>query len=56
MQSLGYQLVCGDVKVEWPNAGDRSPYEDWFCDPELVNPEMVKRFTCDGKFWKDIVG
>ena len=55
MKALGYYLVCADVCVEWPVGHAPVPYEDWFAMPELVNPDLIKRFKCDGKFWKHIL-
>lgn len=54
LKALGYHLVCADVVVEWPK-NCYVPYEDWYAHPELVNPELIKRFQSDGKFWKDIL-
>mgnify|MGYP001574898816 FL=1 len=55
MREKGYTLVCGDVKVGWPNPADRSPYEDWWAQPELINPELIEKYRCDGCFWEDIL-
>jgi len=54
LKAMGYHLVCGDVFVEWPE-GTFVPYEDWFSFPDLVNPQLIKRFQSDGVFWKDIL-
>jgi len=37
--SFGYQLVVRNV------ANLNNPYEDWYVDPQVVNPEIVKKFT-----------
>lgn len=55
MRAFGYHLVCADVCVEWPPGHAPQPYEDWWCSPDLVNPDMIKRFQCEGLFWKDIL-
>jgi len=55
LNAMGYSLCCADVKVEWPKIGDRSEFEDWWVYPNLVNPDLVRRFKCDGKYWKDIL-
>lgn len=54
MLSMGYHLVCGDVVVEWPK-GKFVPYEDWYAHPDVVNPALIERFRCDGKFWQEIL-
>jgi hypothetical protein len=56
LKAMGYHLVCADVKVEWPNPGDRSEYEDWWVSPEHVNPDLVKKYQCQGRYWKNILG
>lgn len=53
--SLGYLCVCGDVKVIPPGMDGWQPFEDWFCHPDLVNPDVVKRFHCSGKPWTEIL-
>jgi hypothetical protein len=55
LSSLGYHLLCADVKVVPPGMTTWEPYEDWWCSPELVNPELVKQYQCDGKQWSDIL-
>jgi hypothetical protein len=54
LDRYGYELVCGDVIVEWPQ-GQFVKFEDWFADPGLVMPERIKRFQSVGKFWKEII-
>ncbi len=55
LRAMGYELICGDVKVAWPNPDDRNPYEDWYAFPNLVNPDMIKRFRCEGVYWREIL-
>lgn len=54
MHGMGYTLVAGDVFVEWPE-GTFVPYEDWYAHPDHVSPDQIKRFSCDGLFWKSIL-
>lgn len=54
LRQKGYILVCGDVIVEWPQSVF-VPYEDWFCHPDLVNPDQIRRFRCHGKYWGEIL-
>lgn len=55
LKAMGYILVCADVCVDWPNPESRSPYEDWWCSPEHVNPDLIKRYQSEGAYWKDII-
>lgn len=36
LQSLGYKLVVGNVSVDGFSA-----FEDWWCHPDLINPEII---------------
>lgn len=54
LRAMGYEIICEDVVVEWPE-GNFVEYEDWACYPELCNPDVIKRFICKGKFWRDIL-
>ncbi len=56
MSCMGYTIVCGDVCIRFPDASCApGPFEDWFCDPDLVKPELIERFRCSGREWCDIV-
>ena len=55
LKAMGYFLCCSDVQVEWPNPGDRNSFEDWWIRPELVSPELVKKYQCESKYWKEIL-
>lgn len=56
MSSLGYTLVCADVGIRFPDPnGTPGPFEDWFCNPDLVSHELIERFRCSGKEWCEIV-
>ncbi len=55
MKAMRYHLCCADVKVEWPESDSRSAFEDWYVSPDHVSPELIKRYQCEDKLWKDIV-
>jgi hypothetical protein len=55
LKSLNYELVCGDVKVIPPGLNSWQPFEDWWCSPDVVNPELIKQYRCDGKPWNEII-
>lgn len=52
--AMGYHLTCADVVVEWPQ-GTFVSYEDWYCMPELINPDLIKKYQCESKYWRDIL-
>ena len=52
--AMGYFLCCADVVVEWPQ-GTFVSFEDWYIRPEIVSPDMVKRFKCESRYWRDIL-
>lgn len=54
MEAMGYDLVCGDVCVRYPEYEPPRPFEDWYAFVPLVNPDLVKKYQCEGKEWKDI--
>ena len=45
--SLGYELVVRNV------ANLNNPYEDWYVDPSVVDPEIVKYFINNGRRSKE---
>lgn len=45
--SHGYELVVRNV------ANQNNPYEDWYVDPSVVNPEIVKLFSQKGRMSKE---
>jgi hypothetical protein len=45
--SLGYQLVVRNV------ANLNNPYEDWYVDPQVVNPEIVQKFINSSRLSKE---
>jgi len=45
--SLGYQLVVRNV------ANLNNPYEDWYVDPKIVNPEIVEKFINSSRISKE---
>jgi len=47
LQSLGYQLVVRNV------ANLNNPYEDWYVDPQAVNPEIVEKFINRSRISKE---
>lgn len=47
LQSLGYQLVVRNV------ANLNNPYEDWYVDPQIVNPEIVEKFINSSRISKE---
>lgn len=53
LKSLGYDLVCEDVMVEYPTPGDWVCFEDFYVSPELSR--AADRFRCVGKKWTEIV-
>jgi hypothetical protein len=55
LRSLGYALVCGDVRVIPPGRETWECFEDFWVNPQLVNPELVTRYTCNGKPWPDVL-
>lgn len=50
LRSLNYRRVCTDVII--PDYGEA---EDWYVHPDLVNPELVTKYTCTGKSGPDIM-
>jgi len=48
LESNGYFLMAGDVS----NTSDEFPFEDWYVDPELVNPEIIKKFEINRNYNK----
>lgn len=56
MFGLGYSLVGMDVCIRFPDSSSPlGSWEDWWADPKLVKPELIKRFTCANKEWSEIV-
>lgn len=55
LKAMGYHLTCSDVMVRYPVHEEPKPFEDWYCWPELVNPELIKKFQCDKVLGKEIV-
>lgn len=55
MDAMGYDLVCADVCVKYPETEPPRPFEDWYCYVPLVNPDLVKQVQCEGQFWKNIL-
>lgn len=45
--SHGYELVVRNV------ANQNNPYEDWYVDPTVVDPEIVKLFVQKGRISKE---
>lgn len=45
--SLGYKLVVRNV------ANLNNPYEDWYVDPQVVDPEIVSRFMNSSRISKE---
>jgi hypothetical protein len=45
--SLGYQLVVRNV------ANLNNPYEDWYVDPQVVNPKIVEKFINSSRLSKE---
>jgi hypothetical protein len=45
--SRGYELVVRNV------ANQNNPYEDWYVDPTVVDPEIVKLFVQKGRISKE---
>lgn len=56
MFAMGYSLVGMDVSVRFPDSSSPlGSWEDWWCDPKLVKPELIKKFTCANKEWSTII-
>lgn len=53
--AMGYFLCCADVKVRYPAIEPPKSFEDWFIEPALTNPELVKKYQCSEKMWNEIV-
>ena len=47
LEGLGYELVVRNV------ANEGNPYEDWWIDPKVVDPEIVKKFKQVGRRAKE---
>jgi hypothetical protein len=56
MKDIGYDLICGDVMVEWPLGNPPVPYEDWYVWPQLTDAGLMEKYRCFGKHWKEILG
>lgn len=52
LKGRGYDLVCGDVKVNYPGYFD-GPYEDFWCSPAYSR--AADRFRSNGRYWDDIL-
>lgn len=52
LKAAGYDLVCEDVLVDYPE-GERNAFEDWWVAPELSR--AAERFRSKGKLWSEIV-
>lgn len=56
MFAMGYALVGMDVSIRFPDSScPLGSWEDWWCDPNLVKPELIQRFTCANREWSEIV-
>jgi hypothetical protein len=44
LQGHGYQLVVSNVYAPKPKP---SPFEDWFVDPTVIDPEIFSPFIAD---------
>jgi hypothetical protein len=40
----GYMLIAGNVS----NGSHEDPYEDWWVDPQVIDPALIKMFKHDG--------
>ena len=47
LEGLGYEMVVRNV------ANENNPYEDWWIDPKVVDPEIVKKFKQVGRRAKE---
>jgi hypothetical protein len=56
LSACGYKLVCGNVHVIPPGMTKPQPFEDFWCHPDFVNPDLVEKYYCNEKYWQDIVG
>lgn len=53
--TLGYLLVCPDVRVIPPGHQHSEPFEDWWVMPDLINPELLMRYQCGSTDWQMIL-
>lgn len=47
--SRGYELVVRNV------ANEGNPYEDWYVDPQVVDPKLVEKFKQLGRLGKEAI-
>jgi len=47
LQDLGYELVVRNV------ANEGNPYEDWYVDPNVVDPKIIAKFKQIGRLSKE---
>ena len=41
---MGYQLVVSNISLDY-----KSPFEDWWVHPELVNPKIIELLVDNSK-------
>lgn len=46
-ESYGYELVVRNV------CNEGNPFEDWWVDPKVIDPEIVKKFKQEGRRYKE---
>lgn len=46
LTSYGYELVVGNVC----NTSTDDPFEDWYVDPKVIDPKLIKRFKASAEF------
>jgi len=54
LKEQGYVLVASNISA----AGDTTSFEDWWANPELVDPAFIDLFRSDGddvKYWADYI-
>ena len=46
LESHGYELLVGNVC----NISTKDPFEDWYVDPLIIDPEILKMFKGDREY------
>ena len=49
LEENGYVRVCSDVKL------DGLQFEDWYCNPKLVDMERIKPIETTDREWQDVI-
>lgn len=46
LKEYGYEMMVGNVC----NTSEKFPFEDWYVDPSVINPEIIRQFKCSEEY------